>query len=292
MRRDPDAAALGAPPMRPDPEAVERAARLIDQARGVVVAAGAGMGVDSGMPDFRGDEGFWNHYPPYRHVASFVQMANPRGFVDDPAFAWGFYAHRRRLYLDTRPHAGFAILRRWTLATADGGFVFTSNVDGHFEQAGFPPDRVVECHGTLLRDQCLRACGQEPWPARCTPEVDPATMRARLPLPSCPGCGGLARPNVLMFGDMAWDPERTDAQERRFDAWLRTRRGPLVVVECGAGTAVPTVRHVSETLVRMAGASLVRINPREPQVPRGQVGLKAPALAALAAIDRARGAPA
>jgi hypothetical protein len=95
-----------------------------------------------------------------------------------------------------------------------------------------------------------------------------------------------------MFGDAEWDGARTSAQQERWTDWLRTvwarRPGALTVIECGAGTAVPTVRWFTEHLVQ-TGASLVRINPREPAVPGGQVGLATGALAALLAIDEALG---
>ena len=52
------------------------------------------MGVDSGLPDFRGDRGFWKAYPPYAKLGlHFAEMANPRWFDSDPELAWGFYGH-------------------------------------------------------------------------------------------------------------------------------------------------------------------------------------------------------
>lgn len=78
------------------------------------------------------------------------------------------------------------------------------------------------------------------------------------------------------------------------DRWLRSITGPPVIIECGAGRAVPTVRYFGETMARRLGATLVRINLREPEIdlrpgdetmPRG-VSLKAGALDALKAIDR------
>jgi NAD-dependent SIR2 family protein deacetylase len=116
-------------------------------------------------------------------------------------------------------------------------------------------------------------------------------MRAAPPLPTCPKCGALAQPNILMFGDFEWDSARSDAQEQRFARWATTL-GPdvrLVVVECGAGTAIPSIRSACESLARRFGGTLVRINPREPDVPGGQVGLPLGSLAALRAIDALRG---
>jgi hypothetical protein len=68
-----------------------------------------------------------------------------------------------------------------------------------------------------------------------------------------------------MFGDFEWDGGRTAEQSARLETWLPEVASPrLVIVECGAGTAVPTVRHASEEIAAAAGGLLIRINPREP----------------------------
>ena len=226
------------------------------------------MGVDSGLPDFRGNEGFWKAYPPLKTLGlSFTRIANPYWFRQDPEQAWGFYGHRRNLYRATQPHAGFAILHQWCERAPGGCFVFTSNVDGHFQRAGFDAERIVECHGSLEHLQCMRYCTHEIWSAPPEPiDIDELTFRARPPLPGCPSCGGLSRPNVLMFGDGEWLEHRAEQQFSRYTAWRRQTRGSrLVVIEVGAGTAVPTVRIECES----AGGTLIRINPREPEVRDG-----------------------
>ena len=135
---------------------VRAAAAAIASADALIVAAGAGMGVDSGLPDFRGNEGFWKAYPALgRERIDFAAIASPDAFARDPSRAWGFYGHRLALYRRTVPHAGFATLRRWRERAPHGAFVFTSNVDGQFQKAGTPPDRVVECHGSIHHLQCL-----------------------------------------------------------------------------------------------------------------------------------------
>ncbi|HEY2203227.1 MAG TPA: Sir2 family NAD-dependent protein deacetylase [Pseudonocardia sp.] len=240
------------------------------------------MGVDSGLPDFRGTEGFWRAYPPYRPLGlAFEELADPAHFADDPGLAWGFYGHRLGLYRRTVPHAGFAVLRRW--AADRPARVFTSNVDGQFQRAGFDPAVVTECHGSIHHLQCVAGCADAIWPAEDEVRIDPESMRAVPPLPSCPRCGALARPNILMFGDWSWLPGRTEAIAAEHTAWLRelrTRGDRLVVVELGAGTAVPTVRRHSELASAGSGA-LVRINPREPRVRHGR-GVPLPLTAAIA----------
>jgi len=263
-----------------------RARAVIQDADALIVAAGAGMGVDSGLPDFRGDEGFWQAYPPFAKLGlRFVELANPRWFERDPALAWGFYGHRMHLYRDTIPHRGFEALRRRVAALDGRGFVFTSNVDGQFHKAGFEDEHIVECHGSIHHLQCIDPrCASGIWDARgVAVHVDAATMRAAEPLPRCPACGRLARPNVLMFGDWGWRSERSATQEERLTGWfdaLGDRR--VVVIELGAGSAVPTVRHFSEQLARRRDVTLVRINPRESHGPAGTVSI---AQGAAAAID-------
>ncbi|MEW6367401.1 MAG: Sir2 family NAD-dependent protein deacetylase [Acidobacteriota bacterium] len=269
-------------------EIVWKAARVVMEAEALVVSAGAGMGVDSGLPDFRGDQGFWKAYPPFARLGlSFVDMANPYWFANDPTLAWGFYGHRLNLYRETHPHDGFGILLRWARSKPGGCFVFTSNVDGQFQTAGFDEDAVVECHGSIHYLQCAGPCGRHIWAAGgVRVEVDESTMRAAAPLPGCNRCGGLARPNVLMFGDWSWLPARTSEQERRFQEWLiENRSRPTAVIECGAGRAVPTVRATSERIAAGQDAVLVRINVREPEVPRGHIGIAHGALDTLRRID-------
>src|SRR5262249_48721586 len=138
--------------------------------------------------------------------------------------------------------------------------------------------------------QCTRFCGVGLFPSwSVTPNgvpLDEQTLRAAEPLPACPQCGALARPNVLMFGDGEWDEARSYEQEVRMGSWLKGL-GParVVVVECGGGKAVPTGRHFCEAMAERFDAPLIRLNVRDPEVPRGQIGLAMGALAGLRAID-------
>lgn len=263
---------------------LEKAAGWLRDADGLLITAGAGMGVDSGLPDFRGREGFWRAYPALRQQGlSFEDMANPARFAEHPKLAWGFYGHRLKLYRETVPHEGFAILRRWADRMPRGAFVFTSNVDGQFQKAGFPEDRVHECHGSIHALQCLDGCTQDTWSAKeLHPRVNERTSELESPMPRCPRCGALARPNILMFGDWAWVDVPYEQQRQRLAAWIATVP-KIVVVELGAGKALPTVRRFSE---RNAAQRLVRINPREPNTnPLHGVGFEGEAAATLKLLD-------
>ena len=246
---------------------LQRAKQLLDEADAIFITAGAGMGVDSGLPDFRGVEGFWNAYPKARELGlRFEEMANPEWFESDPQLAWAFYGHRLHLYRDTVPHKGFQWLLELSNTKKYDSFVFTSNVDGQFQKAGFLEEQIMECHGSIHHLQCSDNCQGKLWSADETMIEIQEGFKAKEPLPSCPYCGGMARPNILMFGDFGWEYARTDRQRERLNIWisrLQEEDAKLAIVEMGAGTAVPTVRNTSEQIARLFNVPLIRINPRE-----------------------------
>lgn len=266
--------------------AIEAARRILD-ADALVIASGAGMGVDSGLPDFRGNQGFWNAYPMYERLGlSFVQAANPEHFEGDPHFGWGFYGHRTNLYRNTIPHTGFHLLKSWGERFNLPTFVVTSNVDGQFQKAGFAEEQVLEVHGSIHHLQCTTPCCKEIWSNLETIDIDEATMRARS-TPFCPRCQRVARPNILMFGDYAWLHQRSAAQEQRFDHFLQQHREKkLIVIEIGAGTAIPTIRHLSERLGQGSRTCVVRINPREPHIRGNHLSFAAGAVETLTALHK------
>src|SRR5688500_5983939 len=75
-------------------------------------------------------------------------MSHSDWFRTDPCAAWGFYGHRCQLYATAEPHQGFTVLRS-IARNKHGYFVFTSNIDSHFQKSGFDDSRLYEAHGTL-----------------------------------------------------------------------------------------------------------------------------------------------
>jgi len=271
-------------------DSIRKAARAIENADALIITAGAGMGVDSGLPDYRGDEGLWREYPRLKHLGlSFEEAASPTWFDKDPRLAWAFYGHRQGLYRETRPHRGFALLKAWGEAKAHGHFTFTSNVDGHFQYAGFDPERLVECHGNIHRYQCCEPCHDQLWQGIAKDlDIDLQKLEARGPLPQCPECGEMARPNILMFFDWDWVRDVRTEQEGRFRAWvemLEATEARVAIVEIGAGTNLVAVRMESERLAGQLTSQLIRINPREAEGPGGVTSIALPALDALERIE-------
>ena len=93
-----------------------------------------------------------------------------------------------------------------------------------------------------------------------------------------------------MFGDFSWHSDRSHEQQKRFALWLqqlRIKPARLAVIELGAGTAIPSVRHTAERLVGRFGGTLIRINPRETDVPPGHFGLATGAVQGLRLLEEA-----
>ena len=260
------------------------AAKAIMQADSLIIGAGAGMGVDSGLPDFRGQQGFWRAYPALADAGlDFTEIANPSAFAYSPKLAWGFYGHRYNLYRNTKPHEGFNLLKRIGDRLANGYQVFTSNVDGHFQAAGFAESRVYECHGSINYLQCSQPCSGEIWSASGLQiTTDDIRCLATSELPRCPSCGEAARPNILMFDDYHWQDERAEVHGYQMRNHIKKMNSP-VIIECGAGTNIPTVRYFCES----QNGILIRINLRESQVARNEsISLACSALEGLQLIDK------
>jgi NAD-dependent SIR2 family protein deacetylase len=183
------------------------------------------------------------------------------------------------------PHPGFALLKYWGEKMPMGYSVFTSNVDGQFQKAGFAESRIHECHGSIHHLQCLLPCIPDIWSAEAfQPRVDHDNCLLLNKPPACPYCDGMTRPNILMFGDWNWVENRAALQGRAQTTWLKGVRRP-VVIELGAGTTISSVRTFGQRVITHHGGRRIRINPREFAVTSPEeMGLAMGALAGLQAI--------
>lgn len=254
----------------------KEAAKLIKNCDYLLITAGAGMGVDSGLPDFRGVDGFWRAYPYAKKLnVRFEELANPIWFEKKPQIAWAFYGHRLNLYRETTPHRGFEILLEIAKGKKDY-FVLTSNVDGQFQKAGFSEDKIDEIHGTIHYLQCTNSrCGSGIWSAKDIKiEIDLENFKAKNPLPRCPKCNNIARPNILMFSDFSWLAQHEEKQRKNFHNFLaKIKSENLTIIELGAGETVPTIRYASEDLANEFSANLIRVNPQDTSVPKSALSL-------------------
>lgn len=246
---------------------IDEISNHLKNAETILITAGADMGVDSGLPDFRGDKGFWNAYPVAKKLnLDFIDLANPKWFYSNPELAWAFYGHRYELYKNTVPHKGFYMLLSLIKSKDNNYFIFTSNVDGQFQKAGFEENKIIERHGSINYFQCTGACKKEIWLADVNFNIDMDSFRSKT-IPICHKCKAVARPNILMFNDFNWTTRRVNAQEQKYNKWLKQNRNKkMVIIELGAGLTIPTVRYEGEKVARTLRAALIRINPRDYEI--------------------------
>ncbi len=203
---------------------------FVERAGRVVALTGAGMSAESGIPTFRGKDGFWENIPV-------ADLASPEGFDRDPARVWRWYDGRRQQIAACRPNAGHRALAEYGERAAALTIV-TQNVDDLHHAAG--SRELLELHGNIFRVRCTRD----------------GTMRddRRVPLPEIPprcGCGALLRPDIVWFGEAL--PERTFGE-----ALAAARRAELFLV-IGTSALVYPAAGLPQ-LASDHGAYLVEIN--------------------------------
>lgn len=188
-------------------------AALIRERQPCVVLTGAGVSTESGIPDFRSETGIWAEVDPF-------EVASLRAFERDPERVWGFYRERLHVLRDAQPnaaHAALAELERRGLVQA----VVTQNIDLLHTRAG--SQDVVEVHGSISSAQCLGCLWTEP--------ADAVLVQLEeRPTPSCPQCGEVLKPGVVLFGELL----PAAAMERA----TQLARGARLVVVVGSSLEV------------------------------------------------------
>jgi NAD-dependent deacetylase len=214
---------------------VERLAELVRERQPCVVLTGAGISTESGIPDFRSPTGIWAQVDP-------MEVASIEAFLADPVRVWEFYGKRLRMLAEAEPndgHRALAELEERGLVRA----VITQNIDRLHERAG--SRELVEVHGSIRTASCLD-CG----------EVVPFDeVVLLLPVPACPRCGRILKPDVVMFGELL-DPA---VIARAFALAVGAR---LLLVVGSSLEVYPVAGLPEETLA--AGGSLAVVNRDEP----------------------------
>jgi NAD-dependent deacetylase len=220
----------------------------------VVVLTGAGISAESGIPTFRGAEGYWvvgsRNYMPQ-------EMATREMFERAPEEVWRWYLYRFGVCRHAQPNAGHAALVRLEQALGDQRFTLvTQNIDGLHRRAG--SRRVFCIHGDAAWVRCAAECGVglldlPDFPVRQKNEPLAAEDQARL---RCPRCGGWLRPHVL------WFDEYYDEENYRMDSALRAAGAADLLLVVGTSGATNLPMQIGR-MVFMRGAALVDVNPEE-----------------------------
>src|SRR5512138_1660679 len=217
----------------------------------VVVLTGAGISAESGIPTFRGEEGYWvvgsRNYMPQ-------EMATWEMFEQAPDEVWRWYLHRFGICRDAAPNAGHAALVRLERALGDRFTLVTQNIDGLHRRAG--SQRVYCIHGDAAYVRCAAECGLGvvDLPPGLVPRGDGALTAAERAALRCPRCEGWLRPHVL------WFDEYYDEEHYRFSSSIRAATQAAVLVVAGTSGATNLPMQVGQ-LALQGGALMVDINP-------------------------------
>jgi NAD-dependent deacetylase len=239
------------------PELLER----FRTATTVVVLTGAGISAESGIPTFRGDGGLWRSFRP-------EELATPEAFHRNPRLVWEWYMSRRELIMTAMPNPGHLALAEWENLVPSFTLV-TQNVDGLHRKAG--SRNVFELHGNILRSRC-DDCGA------LLGGTAPGTDGA---IPRC-SCGGMARPDVVLFGELLPSDVLQKAEEAVAGADLFFSIGTSSVVYPAADLPRIATRHGAFTVeINLIPTELSDIFDETLRGPSGQI---LPAILAAAAL--------
>ncbi|MBC8265590.1 MAG: NAD-dependent deacetylase [Flavobacteriales bacterium] len=235
---------------------------LLQKADVIVVFAGAGMSVDSGIEQFRGNDGIWTKSILINgEKVDYPNLMTHNAFIEKPELAWGLIGNLIKKYTSTTPHKGYSKLLN--ILSNKEYFIITSNCDEQFQKAGFDENKILECHGSAYDMQCLNIKHKEIW---ITPKVDVniKTNKAEA-IPKCPECGSNCRPNISLFGDWFWLSTKAKHQQERYINWKKEtlpNYDNIVALEIGAGKTIPTIRKAAENFSKNK-YPLIRLNPKD-----------------------------
>lgn len=205
----------------------------------VLIITGAGVSAESGIPTFRGKDGYWRNLDP-------IKLATPEAFARDPELVWQWYRERRHRIRDAQPNAAHKAIANLAQC-ADEFLLVTQNVDDLHARAGLAKREMVQIHGDIFVTKC----------SRCDFEQE----QERNGLPRCTKCGALMRPGVVWFGE----PLPLGEIERVEDYLQRDPCGVVIVV----GTTA-TFGYIIDWALRASrrGGQLVEVNPEETPLSR------------------------
>lgn len=223
---------------------LDEVARLIGASERILFITGAGISADSGLPTYRGIGGLYHERLTDDGLTIEEALSGPM-MAARPEVAWKYIAEIEANCRGAQPnaaHLGIAALEQMR----PGVCVLTQNVDGLHAEAG--SRNLIEIHGSVHRLRCTE-CPH----SRRVPDFS----GMRIP-PECPVCGGVLRPDVVLFGEML--PER---EIQRLEAVLSG--GVDLVVSIGTTSVFPYIAG-PVWWARQAGVPTVEINPGDTEV--------------------------
>ncbi|MCP4605489.1 MAG: RNA polymerase subunit sigma [Proteobacteria bacterium] len=234
---------------------VEKAIRSCVQKDGrLVVLTGAGISAESGVPTFRGPDGYWTvgskEYRP-------EEMATFAMFSQNPDEIWQWYLYRIDICRNAEPNAGHKAVVEMEKILGDRFVLITQNVDGLHLRAGNSTARTYQIHGNIETTRCGRSCSRQTYPLpeslRPKEKDEPLTKSDRQAL-ECPSCGSRLRPHVL------WFDESYDEEYYRFNSSIQAAIEADMLITIGTSGATNLPMQVG-MIVSGRGGIIVDVNP-------------------------------
>ena len=206
-------------------------AQKLKDSRKIVFVTGAGISQESGIPTFRGKDGYWRKYDP-------MKLASIDAFYDDPKLVWEWYEDRRKNILDVKPNEGhFAISQMEEFKDV---VILTQNIDGLHQRSG--STNVLELHGSIIRIKCT-VCDF----------TDNITENFESLPPKCK-CGSILRPDVVWFGE--------SLPQNIWQSAIKEASICDVMIVVGTSLVVSPANTLP-VYAKQNGATLIEVNPEE-----------------------------
>ncbi len=215
---------------------IKQLTKLIKQSKNIVFFGGAGVSAESGIPTFRGNDGLYTSEQKGEYSPE--EMLHRNFFVRHPELFYDYYK-TNMIYPQAAPNAAHKALAALEHAGKLSA-VITQNIDGLHQKAG--SQNVIELHGSTLTNYCTR-CGKKY-------DIDYILNTAGVPI--CPECGGIIRPDVVLYG------ENLPAS-----SWARAEEAISAADMLIVGGTSLTVQPAASLIFCYRGANLVIIN-RDP----------------------------
>ena len=236
-----------------DPQIIGAIRRRLDKGERLTVMSGAGISAESGIPAFRGPEGYWTVGSRVYHPQ---EMATRAMFDRSPEVVWQWYLYRMGVCRRAAPNSGHRALVELEALAGERFTLITQNVDGLHLRAGSYPERTYQIHGNVFFMRCAGGCSARVYPLPPqVPAKEPGEplLADEAACLRCPDCGAWARPHVL------WFDETYNEVHFRFRSSLDTAAATGVLIIVGTSGATNLPNHVAWA-VKSRGGLIIDIN--------------------------------
>jgi NAD-dependent deacetylase len=160
--------------------------KLVKASNRTVVLTGAGISTESGLPDFRSDNGFWTKNKPIQFNEFLLSEEKQR-------LSWERNIELHALLKNIKPNIGHAFVEKIT-GLQKNNFLITQNIDGLHQKSGIPKNKIIEIHGSAIEAACLECQAKQ----NILDFHD--AIKSKAPLPKCNFCGGIVKVATISFG--------------------------------------------------------------------------------------------